>query len=85
MEYDDFEYSDYLTGYFFLRKKDAEKRFDECRQDKYEVLVIHPCKNGRYLVLSVYVMPCDVLIEFIRTTTYRIVSIRKLRKQKGNK
>lgn len=82
----DYEQYDYLTAFFFLQKKEAENKVQEHEQDRYEIIAIHPDKsNERYHMLVTYVMPCDVLIDWLKSTEYRVVSIRKLRKQKGNK
>ena len=76
----DFEQYDFLTAFVFLREKEANQEIEEHKQDRYEVCAIHPDKSGdHYKMFLTYVMPCDELIEFVKTTTYRIVSIRKLR------
>lgn len=85
MKFEDFDYSDYLNAFFFLRKKDATQIVKEHKQDRYEVCALHPDNaKSHYRMLSTYVMPCDELIDWIRKTKYRVVSIRKLRKQTNN-
>ena len=74
----DFQQSDCLMGFIFLRKKDVEKEALQHSSARYKVVAIHPDKsNERYHMLLTYVMPCDELIDWIRKTKYRVVSIRK--------
>jgi len=82
----DFEAYNHFCAFVFLREKDANQEIEEHKQYQYEICAVHPDKGGdRYRMLVTYVMPLDNLIEFLKSTQYRIVSIRKLRKQKGSK
>ena len=79
IDFIDFDYPDHLTGYFVLRKKEIAQKLNEHESDQYEILALHPdnAKPG-YRMLITYIMHRDQLIEFVKSTTYRIVSIRKL-------
>lgn len=77
----DFEMYDNLCDFVFMWKKDVSHKITDHKSDRYEILAIHPDKsNERYHMLVTYVMPCDVLIDWLKLTEYRIVSIRKFTK-----
>ena len=79
MDLNDFEQFDCLMGFAFLHPKDANEQARQNKSIRYKVVAINPEQsNDRYHMLLTYIMYRDQLIEFIRTTDYRIISITKL-------
>jgi len=67
--------------FMFMKHKDAHEQSRQNESARYKVVAINPEQShDRYHMLLTYIMYRDQLIEFIRSTNYRIISITKLHK-----